>query len=93
MVAAVDLIPTDIDYLEVELNPFILLTKGKCKNISSCPKMPKNSIFEDLFGHEILTFLPRIRSTNGMCRNVADEMSITSMWSKSSIRVDTDRQR
>ena len=93
LVALAELIPTNIDDLEVKLSPVIFIDHGQDENISSCQKGQKTPIFDDLLGPEILTFLPRIRSTNGMCRNVADEMSITSMWSRGSIRVDTDRHR
>ena len=45
LVALAELIPTDIDESELSLNPVILTVQGQVENISSCPKMPKNSHF------------------------------------------------
>ena len=45
LVAAVDLIPTDIDDLAVNLSTMILTDQGQVENIFSCPKMPKNPYF------------------------------------------------
>ena len=56
LVAAVDLIPTDIDDLEVNLSPMILTDQGQVEKILSCPKMPKKAIFDDLHDLKIPTF-------------------------------------
>ena len=72
LVALAELIPTDIDESELSLNPVILTVKGKWKIFPVAQKCKKTAIFDDLLGPEILTFLPRIRLTIEMCKNVDD---------------------
>ena len=46
LVATADLIPTDIDDLEVKLNLVIFTDQGQVEKISSCPKTPKKPKFQ-----------------------------------------------
>ena len=57
--AVSELIPTDIDESELSLNLMIFTDQGQVENISSCPKMPKNSDFRRFTWLQNANFLTR----------------------------------
>ena len=79
--------------LEVKLNPVIFIDQGQGENISNCPKMPKNIDFRRFNWLLNLNFLATHQIDELNVQKCSDVMSITSMWSRGSIRVDTDRHR